>query len=250
MSVLNRVSLFLSKYGSVEQVLACPAARSEMSAIASALAIDTNVSCNGCVMGKYLHFQSLVGDSMQVASPNVDKKTVKKMSENTQALEGHQGKRYWLPEGKKIMPFNTGTYYDNSTITDELVEKFDKLNPGFKNAFIDTWETKMPGSEKRGLTQPDHTPHLESEDSKSEKKVDPKKHKKKMPKREEGDETINYQQKDPERFNSYDEGFNKEELHARYTELTGNGLPVRIGKRELINEIMREEDALQKLNEQ
>lgn len=171
----------------------------------------------------------------------------------TGKIKGWPGKRWVLPDGKKIMPFGTGIYYGNADLTDEMVEAFDKKNPGFKSQFIDTHE---------GLEDaPAETPPVDTETielagvslemkksaveiadvggTEAEQSSDPGP--------DEKVEHIDYEKKDPKRYFQYEEAYTHAQLLARHDELTGNKLPGRPTKRTLIFAIMKEEDALKEL---
>lgn len=237
----------MDNYPSLGVVLASTDARRQMGSIANRLGIDPNVECNHCVQGKYIHLQSIV------------KKNRNAMSKQDKKPDGHQGKRYWLPHGQVVRPFNSPIQYDNSTITDELVEKFDEQNPGFKNAFIDTWKEKMPHEMDKGLDKPDLTPKTETEapettqDGEGTADGDQSDTTQGDSEPDPGNETEDpeagalelpdYETQDPERYFSYDEGFTVVQLHKRYTELTGKEAAGRPKKKTLIYAIMAEEDA-------
>lgn len=246
MSLISEIETYLADYQNVSQVIASVPARQKMAALLIKLNIDPNTNCIHCLKGKYSYLQSIVNNNL------------KHMSEQTKKPDGHQGKRYWLPQDKKVMPFNTGTFYDNSTITDELVEKFDKMNPGFKKAFIDTWTEVMPENVQKGLVQPDHTPPLQAQDEKEKPALAPE-----MQKTAEENEksleekpalapdaeiqNIDYEAKDPERYHSYEEAYTVAKLEERYQELTGKKVAGRATKKSLIFSIMKEEDALKQI---
>ena len=244
------VGLFIENFPSAQSVIQSQEAKEWMSSLLIRIGITPNTACHSCVMGQFNHLQSFVN---------------KKSSTMSKQIKGWAGKRYVLPEGQRVMPFGTGIYYSNADLTDEMVQKFEKQNPGFISQFIDTWEGKeepelpagdqgeskdmtagglVEGPKKSGLTIT-KTPAVGVSDlpespagDQGEKSADPPSVQ---------DQQIDYEKKDPKRYFQYDEAFNVPQLTDKYIELTGKKMAGRPNKRALIFAIMKEEDALKEL---
>ena len=217
MSISSKISNFLAAYTSVENVLSSAVARKDMSAILVSLGVDPNTSCDSCVRGRYIYLQSIVNKNYQV------------MTEKP----GYPRRRYVLPEGKKVRPFGSPIYYDNSTLSDEMILAFEKKYPGFMNNFVDTEELAEKQAEHEEKAKAAEPPQKKAKASK--------------PPKEPQEEIIDYEQKDPQRYHSYMEGYNHAQLSERFKELAGEDPPGRPTKRILVFAIMKEEDALSKL---
>lgn len=216
MSVTSQISNFLDTY-TVDQVLASVSARAQMAGILVTLGVDPNTSCDSCVRGRYVYLQSIINKNSQIMTQQ----------------PGYPGRRYVLPEGKKVRPFGSPIYYDNSTLSDEMILAFEKKYPGFINNFIDTGEMAQKQAEHQEKAKAAEPPQKPAKPAK--------------PAAEPQEKIIDYEQKDPKRYHSYMEGYTNAQLVERFKELAGEEPPGRPSKRVLTFAIMKEEDALNEL---
>ena len=207
MSLTHQISTFLATY-TVEQVIASVTARAQMASILVALGVDPNTSCESCVRGRYVYLQSFSNKNSQI------------MTEKP----GYPGRRYVLPEGKKVRPFGSPIYYDNSTLSDEMILAFEKKHPGFIKNFIDAGELAQKQAEHQKKAEAAEPPPKAPQE-----------------------EIIDYEKKDPKRYHFYIEGYTNAQLVERFKELAGQEPPGRPAKRVLVFAIMKEEDALNEL---